>query len=125
MPQQARGGIGVPGRSQQHAYGVLEGVAVGSVYGLIMESSGGARWPGLEPMCVLDGPDSSGLSRVHWRRSRDDRRSGTLLRGPNTAHLGGQNRSTVRMIQATGVPVAGCSLHVPPKWETNPIFKVF
>ena len=79
MPQQARGGIGVPGRSQQRAYGVLEEVAVRSVYGLRMEPPGGARRPGLEPMYVLDGPDSSGLSRVCWRRSPDDRRSGTLF----------------------------------------------
>ena len=50
MPQQARGGIGVPGRSQQRAYGVLEGLAMRSVYGLRMEPRGEARWPGLELM---------------------------------------------------------------------------
>ena len=81
MPQEARGSFGVPGRSQERAYGVQEVVAVRRLYGLRMEPPGGTRRSELEPMHVLDGPDSSGLSRVRWRRSREDRRPGTLLRG--------------------------------------------
>ena len=102
MPQEARGSFGAPGRSQERAYGVQEGVRVRRLYGFRMEPPGGARWSGLEPVYVLDGPDSSGLSRVRWRRSRDDRRSGTLL------------RSTIRRIWGDGI-VAQCAWFRPPE----------
>ena len=72
-PQKARGRIGGSSGLSRCLFGVQEGVAVRRVYGLSMEPLGGARWSGLELMYVLDGSDSSGLSRVRWRRSRDDR----------------------------------------------------